>query len=77
LVISPYARPGFCCHTTFDFTSPLKLIEERFNLKPLTSRDGEANDMLDCFNFQQNPVAPDVITRQTKLNFLQLQSAMP
>jgi phospholipase C len=77
LVISPYARPGFCCHTTFDFTSPLKLIEERFNLKPLTSRDGQANDMLDCFNFQQNPVAPDVITRQTKLNFSQLQTAMP
>jgi phospholipase C len=77
LVISPYARPGFCCHTTFDFTSPLKLIEERFNLKPLTSRDGEANDMLDCFNFQQEPVAPDVITRQTKLYFSQLQTTMP
>jgi phospholipase C len=77
LVISPYARPGFCCHTTFDFTSPLKLIEERFNLKPLTSRDGQANDMLDCFDFQQNPVAPDVITRQTKLDFSQLQTAMP
>ena len=77
LVISPYARPGFCCHTTFDFTSPLKLIEERFNLKPLTSRDGEANDMLDCFNFQQKPVAPDVITRQTKLDFSQLKTKMP
>lgn len=77
LVISPYARPGFCCHTTFDFTSPLKLIEERFNLKSLTSRDGEANDMLDCFNFQQKPVAPDVITRQTKLDFSQLHTTMP
>jgi phospholipase C len=77
LIISPYARPGFCCHTPFDFTSPLKLIEERFNLRPLTSRDGEANDMLDCFDFQQEPVAPDVITRQTKLYFSQLQTTMP
>ena len=77
LVISPYARPGFCCHTAFDFTSPLKLIEERFNLKPLTSRDGEANDMLDCFNFQQKPVPADVITRQTKLDFSHLKTAMP
>jgi phospholipase C len=77
LVISPYARPSFCCHTTFDFTSPLKLIEERFNLKPLTSRDGGANDMLDCFNFQQKPVAPDVITRETKLDFSQLKTTMP
>jgi phospholipase C len=77
LVISPYARPGFCCHTTFDFTSPLKLIEERFNLKPLTSRDGEANDMLDCFDFQQKPVPPDVITPQTKLDFSHLKTTMP
>jgi phospholipase C len=77
LVISPYARPGFCCHTTFDFTSPLKLIEERFNLKPLTSRDRDASDMLDCFNFQQKPLAPDVITRQTKLDFSQLKTTMP
>jgi len=77
LVISPYARPGFCCHTTFDFTSPLKLIEERFNLKPLTSRDDEANDMLDCFDFRQKPVPPDVITPQTKLDVSHLKTTMP
>lgn len=77
LVISPYARPGFCCHTTFDFTSPLKLIEERFNVKSLTSRDRDANDMMDCFNFHQKPVAPDVITRETKLDFSQLKTTMP
>jgi len=41
-------RPGFCVIRHFDFTSPLKLIEERFNLKPLTSRDRDASDMLDC-----------------------------
>jgi hypothetical protein len=62
LVISPYARAGLCCHTSFDFTSPLKLIEERFNLKPLASRDRDANDMLDCFNFEQQPLAPYIIT---------------
>jgi phospholipase C len=77
LVISPYSRPGFCCHTTFDFTSPLKLIEERFNLKPLTSRDREANDMLDCFDFRRNPLSPDIITRQMKLDFSDLKTTMP
>jgi phospholipase C len=55
LVISPFARPGFICHTRFDFTSPLKLIEERFGLKPLASRDATAKDMLNCFNFHQKP----------------------
>ena len=55
LVISPYAKPGAVCHTRFDFTSPLKLIEERFGLAPLATRDAGANDMLDCFNFRQKP----------------------
>jgi phospholipase C len=69
LVISPYARPGFVCHTQLDFTSPLKLIERRFDLKPLTERDANANDMLDCFDFKQAPLRPAVITRDTRLDF--------
>ncbi|MGC8668237.1 MAG: phospholipase C [Chthonomonadales bacterium] len=69
LVISPYSRPGFVCHTRFDFTSPLKLIEKRFGLEPLTERDREANDMLDCFNFRQKPLPPLVIRRDTVLDF--------
>ena len=69
LVISPYARPGFVCHTLFDFTSPLKLIETRFGLQPLAQRDAASNDMLDCFDFKQPPLRPAVITRQTKLDF--------
>jgi phospholipase C len=76
LVISPYARPGFCCHTTFDFRSPLKLIEERFNLKPLASRDRDANDMLDCLDFQRQRIAPEIITRQTNLDFSQIKTTM-
>ena len=66
LIISPFARPGFICHTRFDFTSPLKLIEERFGLKPLTSRDSKASDMLDCFDFQQKPTPAEIITQETK-----------
>jgi phospholipase C len=77
LVISPYARPGFICHTQFDFTSPLKLIEERFGLKPLTARDGNANDMLDCFDFDQKPLAVDVITAETKLDFSDVRTTLP
>ncbi|MBU6411284.1 MAG: hypothetical protein KGR98_12940, partial [Verrucomicrobia bacterium] len=69
LVISPYAKLGFICHTHFDFTSPLKLIERRFGLKPLASRDAEANDMLDCFDFRQPPAKPFVITRTTRFDF--------
>ena len=69
LVISPYARRGYICHTPFDFTSPLKLIEEGFGLSPLTARDASARDMLDCFDFHQKPLAPDLIRPQTPLDF--------
>lgn len=69
LIISPYAKPGYICHTQYDFTSPLKLVEERYGLAPLTQRDRKANDLTDCFDFNQKPLAPDVITPQTKLDF--------
>jgi phospholipase C len=77
LVISPYARPGFIDHTQFDFTSPLKLIETRFKLPPLTDRDRAANDMLSCFDFKQQPLAPDPITKDTKLDFSDVKPTMP
>ncbi len=77
LVISPFARPGTICHSTFDFTSPLKLIEEKFGLKPLASRDAGAKDMLDCFDFHQKPVAADVITPATKLDVSGMKTTKP
>ncbi len=69
LIISPWAKPGYICHVHYDFTSPLKLIEDRFGLPPLASRDRDANDMLDCFDFQHKPNPPDVIMAATKLTF--------
>lgn len=77
LIISPYAKGGVICHTHFDFTSPLKLIEERFGLEPLTERDAKAADMLDCFDFQQKPLEPDVITTATRLDFSSLGAGAP
>ncbi len=69
LVISPWAKPGFISHVHYDFTSPLKLIEDHFGLNPLADRDRDANNMLDCFNFQQKPNPPDLLTRETQLKF--------
>ena len=77
LVISAYARPGFVDHTQFDFTSPLKLIETRFNLPALTDRDRAANDMLSCFDFKQQPLSPDPITKDTKLDFSAVKPTRP
>jgi phospholipase C len=51
IIISPFARRGFVDHTLYDHTSILKLIEWRFGLEPLTSRDAAANNMLAAFDF--------------------------
>jgi phospholipase C len=77
IVISPYARPGKVVHTRFDLTSPLKLIEKKFRLKQLTDRDGDANDMLDCFDFGQKALPPDIITSDTKLDFSDMVTTQP
>jgi phospholipase C len=61
IVISPYSISGAIIHTQYDLTSPLKLIETKFGLSPLTTRDGASNTMLECFNFAQTPLAPDII----------------
>lgn len=45
LAISPFAKKGFVDHTQYDTTSVLKLIETRFGLAPLSTRDAAANDM--------------------------------
>ena len=69
LVISPYARAGFINHNVFDFTSPLKLVERRFGLTPLTSRDQKSNDMLKCFDFTQTPLPPDLLIKGVPIDF--------
>jgi len=53
LIISPYARPGLVFHETADFTSILKFIERLHGLAPLTTRDEQANDLMNAFDFLQ------------------------
>jgi phospholipase C len=55
IIISPYAIPANISHTTYEFSSFLKLVEERYGLASLTARDAQANDTLDSFNFNQPP----------------------
>jgi trimeric autotransporter adhesin len=58
LIISPYALKGHVSHTTYEFSSPLKFIEENWDLPYLTDRDENANDTTDAFNFNQDPLPP-------------------
>jgi phospholipase C len=58
LVISPYARQGYVDHKTYSFESWLRIIEERFGVSAMTGRDNTANDMIDAFDFTQQPRPP-------------------
>jgi phospholipase C len=50
-VVSPYAKAHYVSHVVDDHTSILAFIEYRFGLPSLTNRDGNANPMLDMFDF--------------------------
>jgi len=65
IIISPYAIPGYISHTQYEFASVLKFIEETFNLPSLTQRDANANDMMDSFNFSQQPLSPLIRSPRT------------
>jgi phospholipase C len=51
LLISPFAKRGFVDHTVMDTTAIAKLIETRFRLQPLGSRDAASPDMTQGFDF--------------------------
>jgi len=70
LIISPYAKQtiygqqGYITHSTYELSSVLRFIEERFGVAPLTARDATANDVLDAFDFSQAPLPPLVLSQR-------------
>ena len=51
LVISPWSPRGVVAHGLYDHTSVLKMIEWRWNLRPLTVRDATANNIAEVLDF--------------------------
>lgn len=62
IVVSPYARAGYVSHALHSHVSLLRFIETMFGLEPLTERDANASNMLDCFDFVQSPLLPFLLT---------------
>jgi phospholipase C len=62
LVVSAWAHRGKVDHTTLDFTSILKFIEENWNLRPLAARDAAANSLGVAFDFRAGPRPPEYIS---------------
>lgn len=58
LLISPWVRRGYIDHRIADTTSIPALIEARFGLQPLQSRDAQAYNLLEGFDFNRGPRSP-------------------
>jgi phospholipase C len=55
VVVSPYARPDYVCREVLDHTSVLKLVEQKWNLPPLTARDAAAASPLGALDLTAPP----------------------
>ena len=55
VIVSPYARRDYVCSQVLDHTSVLRLIEEKWNLPPLTARDAAASTPLDALDLDGPP----------------------
>jgi phospholipase C len=56
IIISPFAKKHFVDHTQYDTTSILKLIETRWDLAPLGTRDATVNDLTNALDLAPAPV---------------------
>lgn len=61
LVISPWARAGGIDRRTYDFSSVLRTIERLFKLPSLDGGTRAAADMLNSFDFEQEPLNPLIL----------------
>jgi phospholipase C len=52
-IVSPWARPRYVSHRTFDHTSICALVEAKWNLPAMTFRDANANVMLDMLDLRR------------------------
>lgn len=57
IVISPYAKAGYVSKVPHEFGSILHFIEENWSLGSLGFTDQRADDLADCFDFTQTPLA--------------------
>jgi len=52
-IVSPWARPRYVSHRTFDHASICKLVETKWNLPAMTYRDANAANMLDMIDLRR------------------------
>jgi phospholipase C len=72
IVVSPYAKKGYISHQVHEFSSFLRYTEEVFGLPSLGTRDVNADNFADCFDYSQSPVPYSAVpVRFSPEHFLQ------
>ena len=66
IVISPYAKAKYISKQQHDFGSILKFIEGVYSLPSLGYADSVADDLSDCFDFNQTPLTFQTIQAPLK-----------
>ena len=61
LLISPFARRHSIDHTTLDFPSIVKFIEDNWRLRPLGRLDATAGSIMGAFDFKAPPRRAEII----------------
>jgi phospholipase C len=61
VVVSPFAPAGVVHGGPYEHTSILRMIEWRWNLKPLTARDANAQNLAEVLNFSRINSVPETV----------------
>lgn len=61
LLVSAYARQGYIDSTTLDYASILRFIEDNWSIEPLSTRDADANSIVNAFDFSKPPRPPEFL----------------
>jgi phospholipase C len=69
IVVSPYAKKAYVSKVTHDFGSILKFIEGVYGLPSLGYADARADDLSDCFQFNEKPSEFHKIPARRDANF--------
>jgi phospholipase C len=74
IVVSPYAKAGYVSHVQHEFGSVIRFVEDNWGLGTLGFTDSHSDDLADCFNYAQTPIAFKTISGAMRVPLASVQS---
>ncbi len=73
IVVSPYAKAGYVSHVPHEYGSILKYVEETFGTASIGYTDARADDLSDCFNYNQTPIVFKTVASSRRASYFMAQ----